>query len=44
MLSPILEQVSAEGADVPVGSQQVDLVTVDTDVETDLAQEFRVRA
>jgi hypothetical protein len=43
MLSPLLEHVSEEGADTPAGSQPVDLVTVDTDVEVDLAREFGVR-
>ena len=44
MLSPLLEGVSEEGADVPAGSQPVDLVTVNTDVEIELAREFNVRA
>jgi len=42
MLSPLLEHVSEEGADVPAGSQPVDLVTVNTDVEIELAREFNV--
>ena len=44
MLSPLLEHVSEEGAEIPAGSQPVDLVTVDTDVEVDLAREFGVRS
>lgn len=42
VLSPILENLASEGAEVPPGSQAVDLVTVDTDVESALAQEFGV--
>lgn len=42
MLSPLLESIAEDGAEVPPGSQAVDLVTVNTDVEGGLAREFGV--
>jgi len=41
-LSPILERVTANPAET--GGKEVDLVTIDTDVHTELAQRYEVRA
>ena len=46
MLSPVLEKLTAENASEPLKTGSglpVDLVTVDVDTETDLAQRFQVR-
>jgi thioredoxin-like negative regulator of GroEL len=47
MLSPLLESLTAEGSQDAVGDNgkpiALDLVTVNTDVEQDLAREFGVR-
>lgn len=47
MLSPILEKLTAPGnADAPKSSdgRSVDLITVDTDEQSELALEYGVRA
>lgn len=44
MLSPILEKLTLD-TNVKSGSgKPLDLVTVDTDVEAELAQQFKVRS
>jgi len=41
-LSPHLEQITSNTEETK--GQEVDLVTVDTDVETDLAQKYKIRS
>lgn len=42
MLSPILEKLTADEAVKTGSGKSIDLVTVDTDAEVELAQEFQV--
>ncbi|KAI0705942.1 hypothetical protein BC835DRAFT_1314314 [Cytidiella melzeri] len=44
MLSPILEKVTADESLTTGSGKKLDLVTVDIDQQTELAQEYKVRS
>ncbi|KAK7693826.1 hypothetical protein QCA50_003398 [Cerrena zonata] len=44
MLSPILEKLTADEAVKTGSGKSLDLVTIDTDAEVELAQEFQIRS
>ena len=43
MLSPILENLTSDAGVKSGSGKPLDLVTIDTDVQTELAQQYQVR-